>query len=64
MSYCIRLHEDEENSQKKKPSMSTKGQYILSGIEKRLTPSPITTLTSSVSTGFNSKYSPGEKAYR
>ena len=39
--------------------MSTKGQYILTGIEKRLTPSPIATLTSSVSTGFNSKYSPG-----
>jgi hypothetical protein len=42
---------------KKKPAYSTKGQYILTGIEKRLTPSPITTLTSSTSSGFYSKQS-------
>jgi hypothetical protein len=56
-SYCLRLHDEEESNKKTKPSISTKGQYILSGIEKRLTPSPITTLTSSTSSGFHNKNS-------
>lgn len=57
-SYCIRLNDDEEKNKRgsaKKESNPTsmKGQFILNGLEKRLTPSPITTLSSSVSSGFN-----------
>ena len=32
--------------------MSVKGQHILKGLEKKLMPSPIATLSSSVSSGF------------
>ena len=56
VSYCVRLNDDEENK-KKKAGTSVKSQYILSGIEKRLTPTPIETLSQSTSSGLQSKNS-------
>ncbi len=55
VTYCIRLQEDEEkkkSSLRRDLAMSVKGQHILSGLQKKLTPSPITTLSSSTSSNF------------
>lgn len=53
MTYCIRLQEDEERAKKKgvrrEITMSAKGQHILDGLQKKLTPSPIATLSTSIS---------------
>lgn len=56
ITYCIRLQEDEEKSKKgnckREITMSVKGQHILNGLQKKLTPSPIATLSSSTSSSF------------
>lgn len=56
ITYCIRLQEDDEkvkkSTYKREISMSVKGQHILNGLQKKLTPSPITTLSSSTSSNF------------
>lgn len=52
VTYCIRLQEDEDwgkkNQARKEISMSVKGQHLLNGLQKKLTPSPIVPLTTSV----------------
>jgi hypothetical protein len=56
ITYCIRLQEDDEKAKKggckREITMSVKGQHILNGLQKKLTPSPITTLSSSTSSNF------------
>jgi len=56
ITYCIRLHEDDDkskkNSSKREIAMSAKGQHILNGLKKKLTPSPISTLSNTTSSNF------------
>ena len=64
VSYCLRLHEEGEPPKSNKYPISAKGQYILNGIEKRLTPSPIVSLaSSSTSSGFQNKNSMSRTDY-
>lgn len=56
LTYCIRLQEEEDkakkSSHKREATMCVKGQHILNGLQKKLTPSPISTLSSSTSSNL------------
>jgi hypothetical protein len=49
VTHCVRLQEDDCKSRKagKREGMSAKGEHFLKGLQKKLTPSPISTMTSS-----------------
>jgi hypothetical protein len=65
VTYCIRLQDDEDERKKhqakREIAVSAKGQHILNGLQKKLTPSPIIPLTTSVNVNYQIENHPSSR---